>query len=69
MEDRRAGVLPSHPAPLSSGTVSTYEAGIRVPLPVKWPGDTSPDSVTAKPVTIEDLFPTILEIGGIEFSG
>lgn len=40
-----------------------------MPLLVKWPGVTAPGSVTATPVTIEDFFPTILEIAGVEFSG
>lgn len=66
---RQFGVPHTHNAPLNSGKGSTYEGGLRVPLALKWPGVTAPGSVTATLVTIEDFFPTILKIAGIEFSG
>lgn len=69
LPSRRAGVPHTHNAPLNSGKGSTYEGGLRVPLAVKWPGVTAPGSVKATPVTIEDFFPTILEIVGVEFGG
>ncbi len=59
----------SHNAPLSSGKGSTYEGGLRVPMLAKLPGVTEPGSVSDTPITIEDMFPTILEIAGIEFAG
>ncbi len=46
-------------APLRSGKGSLYEGGIRVPLLVRWPGLTPPGTVSATPVTLADLFPTL----------
>ena len=66
---RRGGDLHKHNAPLNSGKGSAYEGGIRVPLVAKWPGVTAPGSVTDTPVIIEDFFPTILEMAGVEFKG
>ena len=51
--------------PLRGHKLSPYEGGIRVPLIVDWPGETSPNSVNDNYVIIEDLFPTILEMAGI----
>ena len=59
----------SHNAPLNSGKGSTYEGGLRVPMLAKWPGVTQPGSTNDTPITIEDMFPTILEVAGVEFSG
>jgi arylsulfatase A-like enzyme len=47
-------------APLRSGKGSCYEGGIRVPLMIRWPGQTAGGSETDVPVTSCDLFPTIL---------
>ena len=55
-----------HNAPLKSGKGSAYEGGIRVPMLVKWPGITQANSSTETPVIIEDFYPTILKMAGIE---
>ena len=47
--------------PLRSGKGSLYEGGVRVPLIVRWPGVTRPDSVSGEPVTTCDFYPTIRE--------
>lgn len=65
----RDGKPNTHNAPLNSGKGSTYEGGLRVPMLAKWPGVTRPGSISDTPITIEDMFPTILEIAGVEFSG
>ena len=39
-----------------------------MPLVVKWPGVAASGSVTVTPVTIEDFFPTILEVARVECS-
>jgi len=62
----RGGVPHTHNRPLSSGKGSSHEGGVRVPMIVKWPGVTRPDSSCDKPVIIEDFFPSILEMAGIE---
>ena len=51
--------------PLRSGKGSLYEGGIREPLLVHWPGVTRPGSVCDEPVCSIDLYPTMLEMGGI----
>lgn len=61
----RSGALYTQNAPLSSGKGSLREGGIRVPLMVSWPGVVAPASVCGEPVIIEDLFPTILQMGAV----
>jgi len=51
--------------PLRGEKGTLYEGGIRVPLIVKWPGVTSPGSVSHVPVASIDLLPTIAEIAGL----
>lgn len=51
--------------PLRVGKGSCYEGGTRVPLIVFWPGVTKPASVCDTPVISMDLFPTVLEIVGV----
>ncbi len=52
--------------PLNSGKGSAYEGGIREPMIVKWPGVVEKASVCNEYLDIEDYFPSILEIAGIE---
>lgn len=51
---------------LRAGKGSAYEGGVRVPLIVKWPGVTKPDSLCSVPVTTVDFFPTLLEAAGLK---
>lgn len=62
----RGGRPHSHNQPLSSGKGSAHEGGVRVPMIVSWPHVTQADSTCQQPVIIEDFFPTILEIAGID---
>jgi arylsulfatase A-like enzyme len=62
----RGGTPHTHNRPLSSGKGSAHEGGIRVPMIVRWPGVTEAGSVCDRPVIIEDFFPTILEMAGVE---
>jgi uncharacterized sulfatase len=41
-----------------------YDAGIRVPLLIRWPGVTRPRAVTDQLVSLVDLLPTMIEAGG-----
>ena len=61
----RGGVRHTHNAPLSSGKGSAHEGGIRVPMLVRWPSHTAPNSICSQPVIIEDFYPTILKMAGI----
>lgn len=53
-------------APLSSGKGSAREGGIREPMIVSWPGRVEEGSKCDKYVIIEDFFPTVLDMAGIE---
>lgn len=41
-----------------------YDAGIRIPLIVRWPGQVQPGTVDERLVSLIDLAPTMLSIGG-----
>ncbi|TFV94308.1 sulfatase [Algoriphagus kandeliae] len=62
----RGGEPHTHNWPLKSGKGSAYEGGTRVPMIVSWPGKVQPGSKSGSPVIIEDFFPSILEIAGIQ---
>ena len=62
----RGGQRHTHNKPLSSGKGSSHEGGVRVPMIVKWPGETQAGSVCNDFVIIEDYFPAILEIAGVK---
>ncbi len=62
----RGGELHTHNSPLASGKGSMLEGGIRVPMLAKWPGKTEKESISEHQVIIEDFYPTILEIAGID---
>lgn len=51
--------------PLRAGKGSAYEAGVRVPLIIAWPGITSPGSTTAVPAITPDIPATILALTGV----
>jgi len=52
--------------PLRSGKGSLYEGGVRIPLIVRWPGVTPPGSRCAEPVSVADLYPTVLAATGVK---
>jgi arylsulfatase A-like enzyme len=52
--------------PLRGHKLTPYEGGTRVPMMVKWPGVTPPGSVRSDYVIIEDIFPSFLEMAGVE---
>ena len=62
----RGGEPHTHNLPLNSGKGSAYEGGIREPMIVKWPGVTQASTVVDDYVIIEDFFPSILEMAGID---
>jgi len=62
----RGGEPHTHNAPLSSGKGSAHEGGVRVPMIVRWPGVTEPGSICDQYVIIEDFFPTILQMAGVD---
>ncbi|KAA9041911.1 sulfatase [Ginsengibacter hankyongi] len=61
----RGGKPFTHNLPLKAGKGSGYEGGIREPMIVYWPGVTKPNTINHQYVMIEDFFPTILQMAGI----
>lgn len=55
--------------PFTRGKTSCYEAGLRTPLLIRWPGNTKPGSCTKALVSTVDLLPTFLEVGGVQMPG
>jgi arylsulfatase A len=53
-------------SPLRANKGSNYEGGLRVPVIIKWPGQTKPGSVSHEPVISTDFYPTILDAVGLE---
>ena len=41
-----------------------YEGGVRVPSIIRFPGRVLQGRVHATPTTLEDLFPTLLDLAG-----
>ena len=54
--------------PLRGHKLLPYEGGIRVPLIVYWPDHTAKGSENSQYVMVEDLFPTILDMAGVNYS-
>ena len=50
---------PTENAPLRSGKGYAYEGGLRTPWIIRWPGVTSPGTVSKTPISSVDLAPTI----------
>jgi arylsulfatase A len=68
--DNGPAITPMHPhgsaGPLRDKKGSLYEGGIRVPGIVRWPGRTTPGSVSNEPVCGIDFLPTACALAGIE---
>jgi arylsulfatase A-like enzyme len=62
----RGGEPNTHNKPLSSGKGSIHEGGIREPMIVKWPGVVVPKTSNDNYLIIEDFYPTILSMAGID---
>jgi arylsulfatase A-like enzyme len=60
------GKAPTAVQPLRAGKGWLYEGGVRVPLIIRWPGMVAEGGVSAEPVTSADLYPTILQLAGLE---
>lgn len=53
-------------APLRGGKGMLYEGGIRIPYIFRWPGKIPAGSVCSVPIHSVDLYPTLLELAGVE---
>ena len=56
--------LGDHGPPFTRGKTSCYEAGLRVPFIVRWPGRSRPH-VSERLVSSVDIYPTMLDAAGI----
>jgi len=57
---------PTSNLPLRAGKGWLYEGGIRAPLIIRWPGEAGAIGVNETPTSSTDLYPTLLEITGLE---
>ena len=62
----RDGLLHYQNSPLRSGKGSLLEGGIREPMIVRWPGKTKPGASIDQYLMIEDFYPSILEMAGVD---
>ncbi len=62
----RDGPVDTQNYPLDSGKGSFHEGGIRVPMIVSWPGVAEQGSECGNYLMIEDFYPSILEMAGID---
>jgi arylsulfatase A len=53
-------------APLRGGKSELYEGGIREPFIIRWPGRIAAGAVCDQPISTVDLYPTFLDMAGIE---
>ncbi|MEY3898807.1 MAG: hypothetical protein RLZZ214_4329 [Verrucomicrobiota bacterium] len=53
-------------APVKGGKAMLFEGGIRVPLIFHWPAAIPPGNWSDVPVAASDLFPTLVQAGGID---
>jgi len=60
------GGLGADNSPLAGGKGTMWEGGVRVPLIIKWPGKIEKDQIVDNFISSLEMFPTILEITGIE---
>lgn len=66
MSDNGAPKQAARNLPLRGHKISPYEGGTRVPMMVKWPGVTKPETVNNQYLIIEDIFPSFLEMAGLQ---
>jgi arylsulfatase A-like enzyme len=62
----KGGVRHTQNSPLREGKASCYEAGVRVPMVVYWKGKVAAGTRINTPVVAEDIYPTVLEMAGVE---
>ena len=53
--------------PMRGWKGTLMEGGVRVPMIIRWPGLTSPGTLSSVPVHLVDLLPTLLELAGADY--
>lgn len=51
--------------PLRAGKGSVYEGGIRIPMIIKWPAVSQPNTVSNQPIIAEDIYPSIVAMANL----
>jgi len=64
MYDVADGTTPTDNRPLRSGKGNNYEGGVRIPLIVRWPGQTESGSTNHSVISTVDHYPSLLEMTG-----
>lgn len=62
----RGGQPFTHNLPLKAGKGSGYEGGTREPMMIYWPSVTKRNSINDQYLIIEDFFPTVLQMAGVD---
>jgi N-sulfoglucosamine sulfohydrolase len=57
--------LGDHGPPFTRGKTTCYEAGVHIPLLIRWPGHAKPGLVSDAFISTVDLLPTVLDAVGI----
>ncbi len=57
--------IPTSTLPLRTGKGWYYEAGIRIPTIIHWPGHATPKEL-AEPIISTDFYPTLLQMAGLQ---
>ncbi|MDP6678078.1 MAG: sulfatase-like hydrolase/transferase [Verrucomicrobiota bacterium] len=65
-EDTLVIYLGDHGAQFSRGKTSVYEAGLRVPMIVRWPGHANAGHVATELVSSLDILPTVLQATNVK---
>jgi arylsulfatase A len=60
------GTPATHNTPFRAGKGYVYEGGLRDALLIRWPGRIAPGGVSATPVVLTDLVPTLIEAAGLD---
>ncbi len=58
--------LGDHGAQFARGKIFVTEAGLRIPLIIRWPGKTKPGMVSEQMVSTVDLLPTMVAAAGVQ---
>ncbi len=68
ISDNGGSPIETRNTPLRGGKSMLYEGGIRVPMIVRWPGKTRSGAICDVTSDIADIYPTLMEIAGVDYS-
>ncbi|MFC2175349.1 sulfatase-like hydrolase/transferase [Bacteroidota bacterium] len=68
ISDNGGSPIETRNTPLRGAKSMLYEGGIRVPMIVRWPGKTRSDTICDVTSDITDIYPTLMEVAGVDYS-